>query len=123
MNNIHVKYNLSFVNKVIDRRIYKTCDLTRNPANLIYVGLSTYLIYVQTADDILESVLPNVEGALNGEADIDVSCETVDVTVEQINTIIEWNGKTETLPTVDFKSILEEYAEFLQTLPLHGSGV
>ena len=54
----HQNYNLVFLNELWSNgKSYKTCELINNTAS--YVILSTYLIYVQYPDAILEYILPS----------------------------------------------------------------
>ncbi|ESU28687.1 hypothetical protein FLJC2902T_12780 [Flavobacterium limnosediminis JC2902] len=57
-----------------------------------------------------------------GETVLDSICSgTIDASLDQVNTTLEWNGVLTVIPTNDFKSILLEYAEFLQQPPLNGT--
>jgi hypothetical protein len=123
MSTTHRNYNLVFLNKVFKGSSTKTCELISDYASPTYVNLSTYLIYVQYADDIIESILPEVQRALEGLESDDISVETVSVKLGPVNTEFEWGGRPETVSTLDFKKILQEYVEFLQASPLNGTKV
>ncbi len=123
MTLIHKNYNLSFINNIFKGHSSKTCDLINKYAIPNYINLSTYLIYLQFADDIIESIIPEVENSLNDKSAEDISVETVTISFDGVNSNIEWNGKTEVLPTVDFKIILQEYADFLQADPMNGTKI
>ena len=74
----HQNYNLVFLNELWrNGKSYKTCELINNTPS--YVILSTYLIYVQYPDAILEYTLPDVELALSGQPFEDISVETINV--------------------------------------------
>lgn len=124
MNIIHKNYNLNFVNQIWEGKVHKTCEIINENVVPNYSGLSTYLIYIQYPADIPENLLPEVENALNGE-DIDISIDTITVSVGQIETKIDWNawGGEETLLSVDFKKILIEYYNFLISTPLEGTKI
>lgn len=119
MNRTYQKYNLKFINNVFRGKVSKTCDLIANYASPLYINLSTYLIYLQDIDNI-NLVLEEINNALGGLPAENISEETVDIILDTEITIINWNGKTESIPTLDLKEVLLEYANFLRTPPLNG---
>ena len=123
MSIIHKNYNLIFINKIWENEVSKTCDIINKNASPTYIALSTYLVYAQYPDNIVEMLLPEVINAINGASDIELPIDTIDVHVGSLQTTIEWNGFVEMIPTVDFKAILQEYADFLLTPPLDGTKV
>jgi hypothetical protein len=123
MSQIHRDYNLIFVNEIFRNTISKTCKLIDIGADPTYVNLSTYLCYLQIAENIVEFALPEIDKFLSGSIYDDISQETVEIKLGQINTQIRWNGKTETIPTDNFITVLQEYADFLKTPPVDASKI
>ncbi|MET3980695.1 hypothetical protein ABIB62_003298 [Mucilaginibacter sp. UYP25] len=123
MSQIHQRYNFLFANEIFRSHVYKTCELININANPSYVNLSTYLLYLQFIENINEFALPEIEKFLNGLPYDNISQETVEIVLGQMNVEIRWNSTTETVPMNDFKDVLKEYADFLQAPPLDGLAV
>ncbi len=121
MNSVHKNYNLQFSNKKVRNVIDKGVSLI-NPGDHTYISIMYYLSQIQYAENITDIYLPQIDNALNGVAAGGLEVGSEDIEVGQTTTTIIDNGKIETLPTVDFRSILQEYAIFLKTSPLSDSG-
>lgn len=119
----HKEYNLNFVNEIVNNRVFKSCYLINSQSNPSFIVLSTYLLYLQWADDIINSILPEIDLALENKDFEDISVEGINISLDKLNTHLEWNGWHEDISTQDFKTILEEYSEFLQTSPINGTRI
>ena len=114
MNDIHKRYNLQFVkqslNGLPEKRVFQ-----QNKTDQSFVPLYFYIIQIRFVDNI-DLILEEVNNALNWQPfndGIEVGSETVNLTQRYVEIIDQ--GITLNIPTIDFKSILEEYKIFLET--------
>ena len=123
---MHRKYNIEFVNEILDnKQVWKSCTLL-NEKDRGYEELWIYLAQILHEDSILDYYLPVIESVLNKKKDVDPviesgsSCAMVEVAM---TTIYSSSNVTVEIPTQDFKVLLEEYVSFWRTAPLNGDYV
>lgn len=86
--------------------------------------LSEYL-YLLGHYEAIDDIMNEIDGALSGQAfndGIEVGTETITLT-PSITTIVNSDGRVQSIPTADLKSMILEYKTFLNTPPLEGSFV
>lgn len=92
--------------------------------HFMFSPLSEY-IYLTRYYESIDDVLNIVNDVLTGTpyyGGIELGTETINISQNSI-TITLSDGKMQTLPTIDFKAILEEFKIFLNTPPLSGQKV
>jgi hypothetical protein len=122
MSNIHENYNLSFNNRVISTgQVWKNVTTAGDDHHVL-----CYFIYqIQFEEDIREDYIPMIDVVVNqGSTDNVFASGTSVAEVGGTSTLIhDSSGYTQTIPTADFRAILQEYAQFLRTPPLNGTKV
>lgn len=119
------QYDLKFVNLKVNNgtRVEKSVHGI-TVAGESFSPHSEYL-YLLGHYKAIDDVLIEINAALAGQAfndGIEVGTETITLT-QSNTTIINSDGRTQTIPTADLKAIILEYKTFLNTSPLDGSFV
>lgn len=120
---IHKNYDLKSVNLIVNNgtRIEK-CVHGINVAGESFSPLSEYL-YLLGHYEAIDDIMIEIDAALVGQLfndGIEVGTETITLT-QTMTTIVNSDGRTQTIPTADLKAIILEYKTFLNTPPLDGS--
>jgi hypothetical protein len=123
MSAIHKNYNLTFENKIFEKRNFKDVNFI-NRSDKTFTPIYFYLNQI-LSKDLIEDILIDVNKALLGQPfndGIEIGSERITLTTDNVE-IIDVEGYINNIPTMDFKSILEEYKKFLETPPLSNTRV
>ncbi|GEM_PF-718655 len=130
---VYENYKLKFVNKKVEignGRIDKSpqgIEEHRPYIGFLYSPLSIYLYICGSSGGpkLIDEIIVALDDALNGNiGDPDISIEMTKATILNNTTVEIKEDNTNnviTLPIVDFKAILLEYKDFLNTPPLNGT--
>jgi len=110
------KYKINFQNKLIFGR-----EVDKTP----YTGLDLLSMFLYECKPIRieESLLPKINEALNGiNSDIEDGTELVDLIINKDTVVLSMdNGEENTIPTLEFKEIVEGWRAFLLLPPSIGT--
>ena len=119
LQNLMEQYGIKFLNKIFDwdgnKEIVKSLKVNNKYLNEFLDNWN--------ADEIEELLLPDINQALlNPNAEIENGSETINILIYQnkVDFYTLDEGFVYTVPTSDFKQIVEGWRDFLQTPPLNG---
>ncbi len=118
----HKEYNLDFVN-LVEQDKYRKTAIQQNSGEDKPLDLFIHVIMALGRWREFESkVIPNIEIHINHGFPYYYGCEVVDVYYVEGNARITYcRSYTQELPIADFKEIMLEWVEFMNTPPLNGS--
>lgn len=118
------QYNLTFEDKVCDWGKYGKSSIKVVDTNNPY--LTAFLNSWNSAEQIADSLLPDIHDALNHpDQEIESDSATVDIIMHrnEVDFYDDVKGYVNSIPLQDFKEIVIEWRDFLKTPPASRSKI